>query len=104
MLNKIWNSTVIKSSKNSFLSVLSTGLNVPSSKGKQLIIMHIESDSGFLPDGLLIFKSNKNDDYHKDINADCFENIFKNLKIIELFVMENALDHSRKKEKYLNVS
>ena len=70
--------------------------------------MHIGSAPGFLPDGLLIFKSNKNYDYHQDINANCFENWFENilqkLENNSVNVMDNAPYHSRKEEKLCNAS
>ncbi|XP_015929512.3 uncharacterized protein [Parasteatoda tepidariorum] len=106
--DKVWNDTSIISSKQAFLSGLSTGLKSPSGKGERLIITHIGSDAGFLKEGLLLFKSNKNKDYHKDMNAACFEEWFeKILPFLEpnsVVVMDNAPYHSRKEEKIPNTS
>lgn len=71
-------------------------------KGKRLIITHIGSEDGFVEGGLHVFESKKQGDYHQDMNAEVFENWFKN--IIEklddncIIVMDNASYHSRKVE------
>lgn len=69
-VSKIWKDASIKSSKQAFLSGLSSGLTSPSGKGKRMIITHIGSDSGFVDEGLDIFESNKNKDYHEDMNSE----------------------------------
>lgn len=38
-----------------------------------MIITNIGSDSGFVDEGLDIFESNKNKDYHEDMNSESFE-------------------------------
>lgn len=107
-LDKVWRDTTINSSKQAFLSGLSTGLKAPSGKGERLIITHIGSNTGFLQEGLLLFKSNKNKDYHKDMNSACFEEWFKkilpSLEQNSVVVMDNAPYHSRKEERIPNTS
>jgi hypothetical protein len=41
---------------------------------RRLIIVHIGSDTGFVPDGLLMFESKKTGDYNEDMNAFVFNN------------------------------
>ncbi|XP_054718492.1 uncharacterized protein LOC129227896 [Uloborus diversus] len=105
-LDKVWTDTCVESSKQAFLSGLSTGLKAPSGKGERLIITHIGSAAGFLQQGLLLFKSNKNKDYHKDMDAACFEDWFKNilphLEPNSVVVMDNAKYHCRREEKFPN--
>ena len=72
-VGKVWKDTSIKSSKQAFLSGLSSGLTSPSGKGKRMIISHIGSDSGFVDGGFDAFKSNKYKDYYKDMNSERFE-------------------------------
>lgn len=71
-------------------------------KGKRLIITHIGSDDGFVEGGLHVFESKKQGDYHQDMNAEVFENWFKNIleKLHDncIIVMDNASYHSRKVE------
>lgn len=80
----------------------STGLKMPSGKGRRLIITHIGSNDGFVTDGLLVFESKSTGDYHEDMNAEVFEEWFENiLQKIEpesVIVMDNAPYHSRRKE------
>jgi predicted O-methyltransferase YrrM len=58
---------------------------------------------GFVEDGLLVFESRKQGDYHEDMNAQVFENWFQNiLEKLEdgaVIVMDNASYHSRLAEK-----
>ena len=75
-VDKVWKDTSIKSSKQAFLSCLSSGLTSPSGKGKRMIITHIGSNSGFVDGGLDVFESNKNKDYHEDMNSERFEKWF----------------------------
>lgn len=107
-VSKVWKDTSVKSSKQAFLSGLSTGLKSPSGKGKRLIITHIGSDSGFVDGGLDIFESNKNKDYHEDMNSERFEKWFADiLPRLEdncVIVIDNAPYHSRKSEKIPNRS
>ena len=107
-VNKVWKDTAIQSSKQAFLSGLSSGLTSPSGKGKRIIITHIGSECGFVDEGLDIFESNKNKDYHEDMNSEKFEKWFTNiLPLLEdncVIVMDNAPYHSRKAEKIPNTS
>lgn len=76
----------------------------PSGKGKRLIILHIDSDSGFVEGVLLCMyvcmESVKNSDYHEEMNAEVFKKWFENIvgKLEEgsVIVMDNATYHSRK--------
>jgi transposase len=100
---KVWHDNAIKSRRQAFMEGFSTGLKQPSGKGKRLIITHVGSDSGFVPDGLLLFESKTSKDYHEEMNAIVFEDWFqKILTLIEpnsVVVMDNASYHSRREER-----
>lgn len=52
----------------------------PTGKGKRLIVLHIGSNNGFLPGGLLCFESKKNSsDYHDEMNGACFQEWFESI-------------------------
>lgn len=72
-------------------------------KGKRLIICHIGSEEGFVPDALWTFESKKSGDYHEEMCGESFENWFSNtLPKLEdncIIVLDNASYHSRKLEK-----
>lgn len=72
-------------------------------KGKRLIITHIGSEDGFVEGGLHVFESKKQGDYHKEMNAEVFENWFSIIldKLDDncVIVMDNASYHSRKTER-----
>ena len=55
--SKVWQDTSVKTSKQAFLSGLSTGLKAPSGKGSRLIIIHAGSDDGFVPNACEIFQA-----------------------------------------------
>ncbi|KAF0725463.1 DDE 3 domain-containing protein [Aphis craccivora] len=59
--SKTWVDKTIKSPRDAFLRGLTTGSQNPSGKGKRLIVLHIGSEDGFVPGGLLCFESKKND-------------------------------------------
>ncbi|KMQ83557.1 hypothetical protein RF55_19684 [Lasius niger] len=106
---KVWIDTTIKSKRDAFLRGLSTGPSNPTGKGKRLIVLHIGSTAGFVPDGLLCFESKKNTaDYHDEMNGDTFlewfENILPSLEDNAVIVMDNAPYHSVKLEKVPNAS
>lgn len=62
---QVWVDKSIISAKDAFLRGLTTGAPNPSGKGKRLIILHIGSEAGFVPGGLLCFEFKKNSaDYH----------------------------------------
>lgn len=80
-------------------------INVPGikqniSKGKRYIIIHAGSEKGFIPNALLIFTgSNKNADYHSEMNRSNFtkwvtEKLIPNLPPASIIVMDNAPYHS----------
>ncbi|KAF2889907.1 hypothetical protein ILUMI_16266 [Ignelater luminosus] len=74
-------------------------------KGKRLIICHIGSEDGFVPDALWVFESKKSGDYHEEMVGESFENWFSNilprLEENSVIVLDNAPYHSRKMEKIL---
>lgn len=72
-VTQFWQDRNVKSVRQAHMEDWSTGLKMPTGKGKRLIITHIGSDSGFVEDGLLSFVSKKSGDYHEDMNADVFE-------------------------------
>lgn len=107
--SKIWMDSTIKSKKDAFLRGLSTGPSNPTGKGLRLIVLHIGSAAGFVPNGLLCFQSKKNTmDYHDEMNGDTFlewfENILPSLADNAVIVMDNAPYHSVKIEKIPNAS
>ncbi|XP_051167291.1 uncharacterized protein LOC127285359 [Leptopilina boulardi] len=107
--SKVWEDTTVKSAKDAFLRGLSTGSSNPTGKGKRLIILHIGSKNGFVPDALLCFESKKNSsDYHDEMNGDTFKDWFqKILPTLDencVIVMDNAPYHSMKEEKVPNMS
>ncbi|XP_015365184.1 PREDICTED: uncharacterized protein LOC107162689 [Diuraphis noxia] len=72
--------------------------------GECLIVLHIGSEDGFVPGGLLCFESKKNSrDYHDEMNGQTFydwmENILPQLRDNCVIVMDNAPYHSVKKDK-----
>ena len=102
-VQKMWQDKNITSARQAFIEGLSTGIKVPSGKGKRLIITHIGSEEGFLKQGLLTFQSCRTGDYHEDMNSDVFEDYFgemiKFLPADSVVVMDNASYHSRRIEK-----
>ncbi|KAL4126491.1 hypothetical protein QTP88_010713 [Uroleucon formosanum] len=70
---RVWRDTTIESSQAAFSQGISTGAANPTGKGKRLILCHIGSKDGFVPDSLLYFESKKNtNDYHDEMNGDNF--------------------------------
>ena len=73
----------------------------PSGKGTRLIILGAGSESGWIPNTTLIFKSKKNTgDYHDEMTSEHFEEWFSeslipNVPTNSLIVMDNATYHSR---------
>ncbi|XP_060854825.1 uncharacterized protein LOC132932459 [Rhopalosiphum padi] len=98
----------IQSPHDAFLQGLTTGSQNPSGKGKRLIVLHIGSKDGFVPDGLMCFESKKTTDYHEEMNGETFynwmSNILPRLKENSVIVMDNAPYHSVKKEKIPNTN
>ncbi|XP_072399409.1 uncharacterized protein [Diabrotica undecimpunctata] len=78
--SKVWVDKSIVSSRQAFLDGLSTGLKNPSGKGKMLIICHIGSEDGFVPDALWAFESKKSGDYHEEMIGESFEKWFSIMK------------------------
>nr|CAH7754016.1 unnamed protein product [Callosobruchus chinensis] len=105
---KVWMDSSVKSSRQAFMDGLSTGLKNPSGKEKRLIICHIGSVDGFVPDALWAFESKKTGDYHEEMDGASFENWFSNTlsKIEEnaVIVLDNAAYHTRKIEKIPTMS
>ncbi|XP_046145252.1 uncharacterized protein LOC123988610 [Osmia bicornis bicornis] len=106
---KLWVDTSVTSPKNAAERGLTTGIPPPANKGKRLIVAHIGSTDGFVPEGLLYFESKKNTaDYHDEMNGDTFFDWFITLMPMlrdgAVIVMDNAPYHSVKVEKYPNMS
>ncbi|CAI6364423.1 unnamed protein product [Macrosiphum euphorbiae] len=104
-VDRVWKDNTVLSKHDAFNKGLTTGSTNPTGKGKRLIILHIGSDKGFLPGGLLCFESKKNSaDYHDEMNGDnfkeWFEAILPRLEPNAIIVMDNAPYHSVKLEKY----
>lgn len=76
------------------------GLKSPISKGQRLIIVHAGSEKGFIPNALLIFKSNQTTgDYHKEMNSTNYmrwvkEMLLPNLPPRSVLVIDNASYHN----------
>lgn len=66
--------------------------------GQRVIIVHAGDLNGFIPNGLLIFKSKcKSGDYHDDMNHTNFmleKQLIPNLPPNSIVVMDNASYHS----------
>jgi len=72
-LDEMWVDTMVKSSRAAFLQGLKKGQKKPFGKVKRLIVLHIRSTDGFLPEGLLYFELKRNStDYHDEMNGDIF--------------------------------
>jgi len=104
-VDRVWMDKTVKSKHDAFEKGLTTGPTNPTGKGKRLIVLHIGSDKGFLPGGLLCFESKKNSaDYHDEMNGDnfkeWFESILPRLNPNSIIVMDNAPYHSVQSEKY----
>jgi len=73
-VDRVWRDKTVLSKHDAFNKGLTTGLPNPTGKGKRLIVLHIWSENGFLPVGLLCFVSKKNTgDYHDEMNGDNFK-------------------------------
>lgn len=78
-------------------------LDVPSNRGKRIIILHAGSEQGFVKNALLLSAKNiKNAklDYHEDMSADLFEQWFAesllpNIPPNSVIILDNASYHSR---------
>ncbi|XP_025203827.1 uncharacterized protein LOC112600737 [Melanaphis sacchari] len=108
-VDRVWKDNTVLSKHDAFNKGLTTGPQNPSGKGKRLIILHIGSENGFLPGGLLCFISKKNTgDYHDEMNGDNFKEWFENILPVldpnSIIVMDNAPYHSVEMEKYPNAS
>uniref|UniRef100_A0A6P7H5N0 Uncharacterized protein LOC114346491 n=1 Tax=Diabrotica virgifera virgifera TaxID=50390 RepID=A0A6P7H5N0_DIAVI len=75
-------------------------LKSPVAKGQWLIIVHAGGEKGFVPNGLLIFKSGqRTGDYHNDMNHENFirwlqEKLIPNLQHKTALVLDNASYHN----------
>jgi len=107
--SKTWVDNTITSHRQAFIQGLTTGSQNPSGKGKRLIVLHIGSEEGFVPGGLLCFEAKKtNTDYHEEMNGATFfkwmEIIIQRLEENCVIIMDNAPYHSVKCEKIPNKS
>ena len=80
----------------------SVGPKLKSGKGARFIIVHAGTDEGFVPGGLLMFKSKNGSkgDYHDSMDAEKFKMWFEtqlmpNIKDKSLIIMDNAPYHSK---------
>lgn len=77
----------------------------PTGNRKNLLVIYIGSEDGFVPGGLLCIKTKNNtNDYHDEINGNTFrewlESLLPRLKDNAVIVMDNAPHHSDKMEKF----
>ncbi|XP_022176671.1 uncharacterized protein LOC111038053 [Myzus persicae] len=101
--NKVCVDSTIQSHRDAFLKGLTAGAPAPSGKGKRHIVLHIGSEDGFVPGGLLCFESKKNSwDYHDEKNGQTFydwmENILPQLRD-NCVIVTDSVNHSVKKDK-----
>lgn len=87
------------------------GPKLKSGKGAHFIIVHAGVGNGFVPGGLLMFKSKHGNkgDYHDSMNHNCFKNWFTcnllpNIPPGSLIIMDNAPYHSKVLNKAPNQS
>lgn len=86
------------------------GLHAPIGKGPRLIVVNALSESGFLPNSLLIFKSGSTSgDYHKEMNSENYvkwlrEKLIPNLPNNSVIVVDNASYHNATVEKTITLS
>ncbi|KAJ8965225.1 hypothetical protein NQ314_004295, partial [Rhamnusium bicolor] len=79
---------------------LSKSFSKPIRKGHRLIILHAGSKGGFIPNGLLIFKSGlKSGDYHDEMNSINFKRwlesqLIPNLPPKSVLVLDNTSYHN----------
>ena len=60
----------MKSSKQAFMEGLTTGLQAPTTRGEQLILLHVGSEAGFLEDAICLFRVRKGSgDYHDEMDV-----------------------------------
>lgn len=76
-------------------------IKITSNRNTFLIALHIGSEDGFVPGGLLCFESKKNArDNHEELNGETFrewmESMLPRLKENSVIIMDNALHHSAK--------
>ena len=104
--SKVWSDSTIKTSRQAFLSGLSTGIKPPRNKGKRLILLHIGNEHGFLDGGLLLFESKNSGDYHIEMNGDVFKKWFEKIVTLlpnnSVIIMDNAPYHSVMTERIPN--
>ena len=76
------------------------GLQVPTGKGKRLIVLHAGSHTGFVQGAKDVFiAQGAHEDYHKEMNSEHFEHwletqLFPNIPEGSIIVMDNASYHS----------
>lgn len=80
----------------------SVGPKVKTGKGARFILVHVGGDDGFVPGGLLLFRSKNGNkgDYHDSMNHIRFQSWFQtqllpNIPSHSLIVMDNASYHSK---------
>jgi hypothetical protein len=82
-----------------------SGLLAPVSKAEILVILHAEGRHGFIPNALVIFKSNqKTGDYHNEMKGENYirwlkEKLIRNMEPNSVLVIDNAAYHNIQKDK-----
>lgn len=64
MTSKVWRDCNIKSAKQAKKEGFSTGSKNPTVKGRQLVVVHVGGEKGFINERLLLFSSSKSGEYH----------------------------------------
>lgn len=85
------------------------GIKVPSGGGSRLIILHAGSQDGFVPNGLLCFRSKSTREYHEEMDGPTFKRWFEdqllpNIPPESVIIMDNASYHSMKSHKIPTMS
>lgn len=95
---RVWCDEIVQLPRDVHTRDHSTGPVNPPGEGKCLIVVHIGSEDGFVPGGLLCFESKRNGkDFHDEINGDFFHywlnSVLPGLEENALIIMDNAPCH-----------
>lgn len=98
----------MKSRTNAFLRNTPTGPSNPEGKETRVIVLHIGSAAGFVPNGLLFLESSNNNNHHDDINKETFlqwfDKILHSLDDNSVIVIDNKPPYSVKTEEIPDTS
>ena len=84
---RAWMDSTIKTPWQAFQNGLTLGNPRPKGKGRRVILAHIGSEDGFLPNAEMVWVSKQKNpvtDYHGDMNSDQFEYWLEHIVIPKL--------------------